>query len=55
MLFSVLAAVAGGSVGAGRIARWASGSSKVLPPLRSLGVGGVLGGLVGTWWARRRS
>lgn len=56
VLFSVLATVASGSVGPGRMSEVGVGLLEVLPAAAlSLGLGGVLGGLLGTWRERRRS
>ena len=54
--FSVLATVASGSVGPDRMSEVGVGLLEVLPAaVLSLGLGGVLGGLLGTWWERRRA
>ena len=56
VLFAVLATVASGSVGPDRMSEIGVGLLEVLPAaVLSLGLGGVLGGLVGTWWVRRRA
>jgi hypothetical protein len=55
-LFTVVAALAGGSVGPGRMADvGASVTSTFLAALVSFGGGGLLGGFLAAWWGRRRS
>ena len=54
VLLALLASVAGGSVGPGRMSEVGVSLGAVLPSaVLALGVGGVLGGLVGAWLARR--
>lgn len=56
VLFAVLATLASGSVGPDRMSQIGVRLLDVLPAAAlSLGLGGALGGLVGTWWERRRS
>lgn len=54
VLFAVLAALAGGSVGPGRMADVGPlVGSTLLHGIVALGIGGLVGGLVGTWLTRR--
>ncbi|KQY64896.1 MULTISPECIES: DUF6350 family protein [unclassified Nocardioides] len=54
LLFGLLAAVAGGAVGPGRMTDVGPLVSEVLwHGIVSLGAGGLLGGLLATWWTRR--
>jgi hypothetical protein len=56
VLLALLASLAGGSVGPGRMSEVGVGLGHVLPlAVLSLAVGGVIGGLVGTWLVRRRA
>jgi hypothetical protein len=54
-LFGVLALLSGGSVGPGRMADVGPLVASVLVHgVTAFGIGGLLGGLVATWWQRRR-
>jgi uncharacterized protein DUF6350 len=54
-LFAVLALLAGGSVGPGRMSDVGPLVGSVLVHgITAFGIGGLLGGLVATWWQRRR-
>lgn len=54
--FTVLAAVAGGAVGPGRMRLLGPDAAQVLVhALPAFTIGGLLGALVATWWQRRRS
>ena len=54
-LFGLLALLAGGAVGPGRMADVAPLAGSVLVhAITAFGIGGLLGGLVATWWQRRR-
>lgn len=55
LLFGVLAALAGGAVGPGRMADVGPLAGQVLlHGVVAFGIGGLVGGLVATWWQRRR-
>jgi hypothetical protein len=55
-LFGVLAVLAGGSVGPGRMSDVGPLVGAVLVHgVTAFGIGGLLGGLLATWWQRRRS
>ena len=54
-LFGLLALLAGGAVGPGRMSDVGPLTGSVLVhAVTAFGVGGLLGGLVATWWQRRR-
>lgn len=54
IVFAVLAALAGGAVGPGRMADVGPAAFDVLVhAVTAFGVGGLLGGLAMTWWTRR--
>ena len=54
MIFGGLAGLAGGAVGPGRMRDVAPLAGDVLVhAITAFGVGGLLGGLVMTWWQRR--
>jgi hypothetical protein len=54
-LFGVLALLAGGAVGPGRMTDVGPLAGSVLVhAVTAFGIGGLLGGLVATWWQRRR-
>ncbi|MBD8868634.1 cell division protein PerM [Nocardioides donggukensis] len=54
VLIAALTAVAGGAVGPGRMAEVGPLAGQVLVhAIVALGIGGLLGGLAGVWWARR--
>lgn len=56
LLFGVLAAVAGGAVGPGRMRDVSPYAFDVLlHAVTAFGIGGLLGGLAMTWWQRRRA
>lgn len=56
VVFGLLAALAGGAVGPGRMRTVGPPAFDVLAAaVTALGVGGLLGGLVTTWWLRRRA
>jgi hypothetical protein len=55
VLFGLLAVLAGGAVGPGRMADVGPLAGSVLVhAVTAFGIGGLLGGLVATWWQRRR-
>ncbi len=55
LLFALLAQLAGGSVGPGRMADVGAALDRTtLAAAVAMGVGGLLGGVVMTWWLRRR-
>ncbi|MGH3445276.1 MAG: cell division protein PerM [Nocardioidaceae bacterium] len=55
LAFGLLTAIAGGSVGPGRMAHvGAPVGACVGAAVVAMGIGGVLGGLAATWWSRRR-
>jgi hypothetical protein len=52
---TVLIALAGGSVGPGRMAHVGAGLlDTAVAATVSMGVGGLVAGVAATWWARRR-
>ncbi len=54
LLLTVVTALAGGAVGPGRMADVGAFTADVfVAAMVTLGVGGLLGGLAATWWARR--
>ena len=54
-LFGILALVSGGAVGPGRMADVGPFAGAVfVHGVTALGIGGLVGGLVATWWQRRR-
>lgn len=54
VMFGLLAGVAGGAVGPGRMTHVAPLVGSVFfHGIVSLGIGGLLGGLIATWWSRR--
>ncbi|WP_067435385.1 cell division protein PerM [Nocardioides jensenii] len=54
LLFGLFAAVSGGAVGPGRMTEVGPLAAEVLwHGIVSFGVGGLLGGLLATWWVRR--
>lgn len=54
LAFGLLAAVSGGSVGPGRMREVGPAAAEVLwHGIVSFGLGGLVGGLVATWWIRR--
>ena len=56
VLFGVLAAIAGGAVGPGRMAEVGPAAGQVLVhAVVALGGGGLLGGLLATWRQRRHA
>jgi hypothetical protein len=51
----VAVGLAGGAVGPGRMAHvGASLSQTFVAATVAMGIGGLVGGLLATWWARRR-
>jgi hypothetical protein len=55
VVFGLLAALSGGAVGPGRMADVGPAAGQVLiHGIVSFGIGGLLGGLLVTWWAQRR-
>ena len=55
LLVTAAVALAGGAVGPGRMQQVGSFPADVfVAALVTMGVGGLVGGLVGTWWGRRR-
>ncbi len=53
-LFGLLAGIAGGAVGPGRMSQVGPLAASVLfHGIVSLGIGGLAGGLIATWWTRR--
>jgi hypothetical protein len=55
LLVSALVAIAGGSVGPGRMAQVGAGLlDTVLSATVAMGVGGLVAGVAATWWAHRR-
>ncbi|CAM3390163.1 DUF6350 domain-containing protein [Nocardioides dubius] len=55
LLFGILAALAGGAVGPGRMADVGPVVGETLVTgIVAFGLGGLLGGVLGTWWTRRR-
>ena len=55
ILFGILSLLAGGSVGPGRMTDVGPLVGAVLVHgITAFGVGGLVGGLVATWWQRRR-
>jgi hypothetical protein len=53
-VFGILATLAGGAVGPGRMSQVAPfAGSVLLHAIVAFGIGGLLGGLVATWWQRR--
>jgi hypothetical protein len=56
LLLGLLCSVAGGSVGPGRMADVGADLLSVAPmAMLATGVGGLVGGLVTTWWLRRHT
>jgi hypothetical protein len=59
LVAGLLAVLAGGSVGPGRMAEMGEVGTLVTDTLVSaavaMGVGGLIGGVLATWWARRRA
>jgi hypothetical protein len=56
VVFGLLALVAGGAVGPGRMADVGPEAGQVLVHgIVSFGIGGLVGGLLVTWWSRRRT
>ena len=54
MLFGLVAAVSGGSVGPGRMQEVGPvGFDVLVHAITAFGLGGLVGGLVMTWWQRR--
>jgi hypothetical protein len=54
--FTLLAALAGGAAGPGRMREFSPLVSDVLVhAVPALGIGGLLGGVAMTWWQRRRT
>ena len=55
LLFGILAALAGGAVGPGPDAATSgrSRSTSLVHAVTAFGIGGLVGGLVVTWWQRR--
>lgn len=55
-VLAALVLLAGGAAGPGRMAEvGADGSGVLLAAVVSCGAGGLVGGLAGTWWGRRRT
>lgn len=55
LCFGALAAASGGAVGPGRLAHVAPYAfDTMLHGIAAFGLGGAIGGLLGTWWTRRR-
>jgi hypothetical protein len=55
VLLAVLVAIAGGSIGPGRMAETGIGFFGLVgPALAALGLGGAAGGVLSAWWARRQ-
>ena len=55
LLFGILALLAGGAVGPGRMADVGPLAGAVLVhAVTAFGVGGLVGGLIATFWQRRR-
>jgi hypothetical protein len=56
LLLTLLAALAGGSVGPGRMQDFGPVTSQVLVhAVTAFGIGGLVGGVLMSWWQRRRS
>lgn len=54
LLLGLLCGLAGGSVGPGRMVDVGAATAQVLPmAMLATGLGGLVGGLVATWWLRR--